>query len=183
MSTDRDSSTTTGRPGRRERVRAGASWVVLALVAGLAAYLWPVTWGGSTSVVVVSGHSMETTYSDGDLVVARAGTVDVGDVVVYRPDGVDGLVVHRIVGGDPVHGWVVRGDNNDWDDLWNPTADDVLGVVAWHVPGVGAATGLLSSPVAWLALVTIGAGVLLWPTSRRDEVEDDSVREHDHAHL
>lgn len=169
MTTDRESFPTTSRPDTRERVRAGAFWVSLALVAGLAAYLWPVAWGGGTSVVVVSGHSMEQTYADGDVVVARAGTVAVGDVVVYRPDGVDGLVVHRVVGGDAVHGWVLRGDNNDWDDLWRPTADQVVGVVAWHLPGVGRVTGLLSSPAAWLALVAVAAGVLLWPTRTSDD--------------
>lgn len=169
MSTDRDSSATTGRPGLPERLRAGASWVAVALVAVLAVYLWPVTWGGGTSLVVVSGHSMEQTFFDGDLVVARAGHAEVGDVVVYRPDGLDGLVVHRVVGGDAVNGWVIRGDNNTWDDVWHPTGDQVLGVVAWHVPGVGRATGLLSSPTVWLALTAVAAGVLLWPARRSDD--------------
>lgn len=158
------------------RVRAPwrrvVAWVPAALVLAAAAFLWPSAWGGSTTLVVVAGHSMDPTFATGDLVVARAGSAQVGDVVVYRPDDVDGYVVHRVVGGDAATGWTLRGDNNDWDDVWHPTADDVVGVVRWHVPGLGAVTPLLGSPVTWLALATVVAGWLLWP--RRDETDEPS---------
>jgi signal peptidase len=152
--------------------RAVASAAALALVAALAVALWPAAWGGSTSLTIVQGHSMEPTYATGDLVVGRTGPAQVGDVVVYRPTGLNGHVVHRVVGGDATDGWVVRGDNNTWDDPWRPTGDEVVGVVRWHVPHAGRVIGALTSPTAWLAYAVIAAGWLLWPGR---EAEDDDT--------
>lgn len=154
---------TAAAPRPRARWRRVVAWVPAALVVTATVLLWPTAWGGATTVVVVSGRSMEPTYATGDLVVARAGTAEVGDVIVYRPDGVDAYVVHRIVGGDAATGWTTRGDNNGWDDVWHPTAEDVAGVVRWHVGGVGAVTPVLAAPLTWLALGVIVAGWWLWP--------------------
>lgn len=162
---------TTATTRARAPWRRVVSWVPAALVVAVAAFLWPATWGGGTTLVVVAGESMEPTYASGDLVVARAGAAEVGDVVVYRPDGVDGYVVHRIVGGDATTGWTTRGDNNGWDDVWHPTGDDVAGVVRWHVPGLGAVTPVLGSPTTWLALALVVAGWLLWPGRDRPAAE------------
>ncbi|MFC0713802.1 signal peptidase I [Cellulomonas biazotea] len=174
MTTTTPTTRPTAAPGRpRARRRRLVAWVPAALVLALAAFLWPTTWGGGTTLVVVAGHSMEPTYASGDLVVARTGTPQVDDVVVYRPDGVDGYVVHRVVGGDAQGGWTTRGDNNGWDDVWHPTADDVVGVVRWHVPGLGAVTPVLGSPLTWVALGVILAGWLLWPA--RDLTDEEAA--------
>jgi len=153
------------------RWRAVAGWASLAFVAALVVAAWPVAWGGSTSLTIVSGHSMDPTYATGDLVVGRTGTVHVGDVVVYRPVDVDGHVVHRVVGGNATDGWVMRGDGNTWDDVWRPTSEDVVGVVRWHLPHVGDVVGALTSPTAWVAYAVLAAGWFLWPG--RDGADDE----------
>ena len=64
---------------------------------------------------------MEPTYYTGDLVVARCGEPQVGDVVVYEPTDLGGArIIHRIVGGDADDGWEMQGDNNDFVDPFTP---------------------------------------------------------------
>lgn len=138
-----------------------ALWVVVAFNAW---FLWPSSLGGSTTFVVVSGQSMEPLYAPGDLVVARKGVPAVGDVIVYRPEGLgDAKVVHKIVGGDGVTGWDVKGVNNDWLDQWHPTNDDVVGMVAVHLGSGNRIGTLLLSPLFWGAFFVVAIGLLLWP--------------------
>ncbi|MEN0128522.1 MAG: signal peptidase I, partial [Brevundimonas sp.] len=160
--------------------RAVGSVAFTAIVLAVAAFLWPAAWGGSTSLVIVSGHSMDGTYATGDLVVARTGEPKVGDVVVYQPDDLQGHIVHRIVGGD-ADGWVMQGDNNEWQDPFKPTNDEIDGVVKWHVGGVNWLTTLLRAPTAWICLIVIALGLFLWP-SRRVEVDEDEENPESSAH-
>ncbi|MDM7855427.1 signal peptidase I [Cellulomonas alba] len=163
MLTSHAAPTRTALRGRAGRLRGVGSWIVFGLVVVLAVLLWPHQWGGRTSLTIVSGHSMDGTYSTGDLVVGRVGTAEVGDVVVFRPPGLDGYVVHRIVGGDAESGWVTRGDDNTWDDPWRPTSDDVVGVARWHVPHAWAVVRLATSPLAIVAYALVVVGIFLWP--------------------
>jgi signal peptidase len=134
-------------PRRRGRTLARhvltAVWA-LWLVAALAALvlLRPGSRLGVVSYVVVTGHSMEPTVHTGDAVVLlRASTYRRGDVVAYRiPAGGPGagvLVIHRIVGGDPRHGFVLRGDNKTANDPWRPRPRDVVGRLWIAVPKLG----------------------------------------------
>ncbi len=143
-----------------------ALWAVIMFNAW---FLWPSSLGGSTTFVVVSGHSMEPVYASGDLVVARKGAPAIGDVVVYRPEGLgDAKVVHQIVGGDGVTGWDMKGPNNDWLDPWHPTDDDVVGVVVFHIGAANHIGTVLLSPLFWGAFLLVAVGLLLWP-ERPDE--------------
>lgn len=143
-------------------------WGIIAIDAW---FLWPSSLGGSTTLVIVSGNSMEPTFSDGDLVIARKGPVEIGDIVVYTPTDFEGAhVVHRVVGGNGVDGWKVQGDNNSWIDQWSPTDDQILGPVAVHFGGAGQIAEFLIQPWLW-GFVLLGAIVLiLWPDK---EPEDD----------
>jgi signal peptidase len=144
-----------------------ALWIVVAFCAW---FLWPSSLGGSTTFILVNGHSMEPSYLPGDLAIARTGVPSVGDVVVYRPAGLgDSKVVHQIVGGDGVNGWVVKGLNNDWVDPWKPTNADVVGVVQLRIPSLGGLGVVLLSPFIWAGLLVISIGLLLWPGKSGDE--------------
>src|SRR5690554_4391391 len=111
------------------RARSLAGWAAVLAAALVVGWFWPTSLGGCTTVVVVSGGSMEPTYAPGDLLLARCGDVAVGDVVVYEPPTVPGArVVHRVVGGD-ASGWELQGDANDWLDPWQPGQEHVLGRV------------------------------------------------------
>ncbi|GMA35116.1 S24/S26 family peptidase [Demequina litorisediminis] len=136
------------RPGglhRAARVTAEAvGWVLLVVVGWLA---WPATLGGLTSYVLVSGESMLPTYDPKDMVIARDVEPQVGDVIVYAPASLEGAqIVHRIIGGDAESGWVLQGDNNDFIDPFEPTGDEVKGVVQAPPPARGSPRGVGPQP-------------------------------------
>ncbi|WP_159449284.1 signal peptidase I [Demequina sp. NBRC 110051] len=154
------------RPGalRRGARAAGnvAAWILLAVVAWFA---WPITLHGGTSYVLVSGESMLPTYEPRDLVIARTGEPQVGDVIVYAPEELGGAqIVHRIVGGSANDGWVLQGDNNDFIDPFEPKGDEVRGVVKVHLPVVGHLTVVLLNPVTWFFILLLALAVLIWPS-------------------
>lgn len=147
-----------------------AFWVAIAAVAWL---LWPTSLGGCTTLTIVSGQSMEPTYSTGDFVMARCGTPAVGDVVVYQPPDVGGgRIIHRLIDGDGVTGWQVQGDNNSWVDPFTPTDEDVLGIARVHIPKLGMFATVFATPYVWISLIVIAVALLVWPRDEDDEVEE-----------
>ncbi|WP_028050685.1 signal peptidase I [Cellulomonas sp. URHD0024] len=154
--------------GRRVR-RVVVSVLFWSFAVAAAVLLWPASLGGCTQVIVVSGESMKPTYDTGDLVVARCGEPRIGDVVVYRPDGMHGHVIHRLVGGDGADGWQVQGDNNSWVDPFRPTNADVVGIAQFHLPRVGLVTTVLESPLVWASLLVTACAVFLWPRGEDEE--------------
>jgi signal peptidase len=159
--------------------RRTVQWcLVAATLAGLA-LIWPQTLGGKVSYVKVDGHSMDPTFHMGDLaLVERQSTYRIGDPVAYRiPKGEFGagaLVIHRLIGGDGVHGYVTRGDNRNINDEWHPRDSDIVGRVRFDIPRAGIWLGTLTRPVyvgAFVASLTVL--VMLLPSggsrSRRRE--------------
>jgi signal peptidase len=148
--------------------RSGA-WRVARIILGsvllviLAIFVWPSSLGGCTTMTVVSGHSMEPKYHTGDLIVARCGTPKVGDIVVYQPPGLESrtLIIHRIVGETADGHLVMKGDNNSWNDPWEITDANILGIAQLQIPSVGS---LLRAPLVWSSLLLIASALLIWPT-------------------
>lgn len=155
------------------RVRRCLGRSVAALTAaaavGAAAYLWPTSLGGSETATVVSGRSMLPHLETGDLVLARhASTPSVGDVVVFRPDGLEATVIHRIVRREPDGAFLTQGDNNPTPDPWRIDTTEILGVQQARIPHVG---GLVLSKLLWLSLLTIGLAAAVAPgPGRRSEM-------------
>ena len=147
-----------------------ALWLVVAFCAWI---LWPSSLGGSTTFIIVNGHSMEPDYGPGDLLVARSGEPAIGDVVVYEPGAQYGnaKVVHQIIGGDGASGWEIQGTNNTFVDQWRPTNDQIVGIVQVHVPSLGALGAAMLSPYFWAALVMIAAALILWPDNEDGDAE------------
>jgi signal peptidase len=147
------------------------------LLFGVLAIAWfvllrPVALGGPASYVIVSGVSMEPRLHTGDLVIAHAeATYAVGDVVAYHiPPGYPAagtLVIHRIVGGSPDRGFVVRGDNKDTADPWRPTPANVVGREWIAFPGSGRLFLALRTPAVLGLLVGGIAGVAAYSTFGR----------------
>jgi len=78
-------------------------------------------------------------YHTGDLVlVERRSSYHVGDVIAYRVPKGDPMagaqVIHRIVGGDATHGFLVQGDNRGAPDVWRPKPSDIVGSKALRIP-------------------------------------------------
>src|SRR5438094_3225003 len=137
---------------------------VLALVVFWFVALRPQALHGPAGYALVSGTSMLPTLHTGDVVVVhRADRYMIGDVIAYRvPKGQTGAgaqVIHRIVGGDARHGFVVQGDNRTAPDIWHPTPSLIVGREWAHVPKLGILVTLLHTPLALAALAAaVAAG-------------------------
>ena len=130
---------------------AGAALVVLVCLFW-AQYLRPQSLGGHAGYVLVSGQSMEPRFHTGDLVlVEKHAGYHPGEVIAYRVPKGDPMagaqVIHRIVGGDAQHGFVVRGDNRTAPDVWRPKNTDIVGAKALRLPGAIVVLQYLRSPV------------------------------------
>lgn len=147
-----------------------AAWFVL---------LGPSTLGGPTTLVQVTGESMEPGMHTGDLaVVRRADSYDVDDVVAFRVPMEDGsrgpVVIHRVL--DRVDGaMTLRGDNNDWNDPWPVTDDDVVGELWLHVPDVGTWVGAVATPVNLAALAAAGMAFMVMTGGKPDGDSDSDI--------
>ncbi|HET6944581.1 MAG TPA: signal peptidase I [Gaiellaceae bacterium] len=120
-------------------------------------FLRPQSLGGSAAYVLVSGQSMEPRYHTGDLVlVERQASYHPGQVVAYRVPKGDPMagaqVIHRIIGGDSTHGFVVRGDNRTAPDVWRPKPGDILGAKVVRLPDAIVVLRFLRAPL-FLALL------------------------------
>jgi signal peptidase I len=144
--------------GAFERTNKAAGIAVVALVCLFwAQYLRPASLGGNAAYVLVSGHSMLPHYKTGDLVlVERHASYHVGEVIAYRvpkPDPMAGAqVIHRIIGGDAKHGFVVQGDNRTAPDVWRPRPRDIVGAKALRFPHAIVILQFLRAPM-FLALL------------------------------
>jgi signal peptidase len=156
---------------------------VLLAVLGLAAwayFLLPQALGGRAAYVLVSGHSMLPRYKTGDLVlVERQRAYHVGEVIAYRVPKGDAMagdqVIHRIIGGDASHGFLVKGDNRTAPDVWRPKPADIVGSKAVRIPDAIVVLrflrsplllGLLAAALVFAQLFSRGA-----PTPTRDAAE------------
>ena len=120
--------------------------VLLAVVLGAAAAVAC----GLLSLVTTFGTSMSPRIAADDLVVVRAASYAVGDVVAYRSPELDQVVLHRIVERDGDR-FVFQGDHNAFLDPERLPASAVLGKELLHVPGGGTWLRRLTSPPALAA--------------------------------
>ena len=93
--------------------------------------------------IVLTG-SMEPTIHVGDIVILSPTThtqPKLGDIAAYtarRFSGESvGIFTHRIIGGDPINGFVMKGDANPSPDVQKPKLEDINGVVIFVVPFIG----------------------------------------------
>ena len=115
-------------------------------------FLRPQSLGGPAGYVLVSGKSMLPRYHAGDVVlVERQSSYHVGEVIAYhvpKGDPMAGFqVIHRIVGGDALNGFVVQGDNRTAPDVWRPRPTDIVGAKALRIPHGVIVLQLLRSPL------------------------------------
>ncbi len=145
--------------GRRRSV---VSVMVTLVLAAAWIHLGPAPLGGAASYVSTFGTSMEPTYTASDLVVLTRQTgYGIGDVVAYRSEQLDTVVMHRIVAEDAA-GFITQGDANDWLDDDRPTDADILGAPLFHVPGAGrlldVPVPVRAAAVTALAALALGGG-------------------------
>lgn len=137
---------------RLRRTRRTLGLVSAVVLVGLwAVYLLPAVAGGRATYLIVSGHSMDGTFSSGDIAVMRSHRgYQIGDIIGYEipadAPGAGHLVIHRIIGGDATNGFITKGDNNDEPDIWKPRGADVRGRLLIRIPAGGNVLGALRTP-------------------------------------
>jgi signal peptidase I len=159
---------TTWRAARRT-----VQWVLAAATLAALFLIWPQSLGGKVAYVKVDGHSMDPTFHMGDLaLVEHQSHYRIGDPVAYRIPadefGAGAIVIHRLVGGDGVHGYVTKGDNRTINDEWHPRDSDIVGRVRFDIPRAGIWLGTLTRPIymgAFVASLTVL--VMLLPSGER----------------
>jgi signal peptidase I len=141
-----------------------------------AIFLRPQSLGGSAGYVLVSGKSMWPHYHTGDLVlVEKQSSYHVGEVVAYHVPKGDPMagaqVIHRIIGGDATHGFVIQGDNRTAPDVWRPKPADIVGAKALRIPDAVVALQYLRSPIflGLLAACFVFTQVLGRPRKNEEE--------------
>lgn len=145
-------------------------WAAMLVIATGWLALGPSQLGGTATYVTTHGSSMEPGFRAGDLAVVRpAEHYSTGDVVAYRSDELDRVVMHRIVDTERDR-YVLQGDNNDFLDPDRASPEQVLGKLDLRVPQGGVWMDRLTSPavlgaVAFLLLA--GGGAAAETTRRR----------------
>jgi signal peptidase I len=145
--------------------------IFVAVLLGVWQLAGPIQLGGPASYVIVDGRSMEPTYHDGDLVVARVQEeYAAGDVIVYNAP-IDASfdtkfeVIHRIV--EPVAGgFVTQGDNMPRPDGWIAPDEAIHGAAVFHLPKGGQLVAFLRQPAAIIGLL---AGMVAFEYLKRSE--------------
>ena len=147
--------------------------VFLAVIAAVWVVAGPTALGGPASYVVVDGRSMQPTYQDGDLVIARQkATYGIGDVVVYdAPIDSQFNVIHRIV--EPTEGgFVTQGDNMKKADGWIAPHETIYGSAWFHIPNGGIVIAWLRQPAIAAALA---AGLVTFELAKRGEKKEKAA--------
>jgi signal peptidase I len=144
-------------------------------------FLRPQSLGGNAAYVLVSGQSMEPRYHTGDLVlVEKHHSYHAGQLIAYRVPKGDPMagaqVIHRIIGGDAKHGFIVRGDNRTAPDVWRPKPQDIVGAKALRLPGAIVVLQFLRAPVflALLAAAFVFVHVLTGTGAARPTEDDEA---------
>lgn len=145
-------------PAARRRDRVAAALLVLVLLALLgagAAFAAGFRW------FVVETPSMAETAPVGTLVVTAPthGRVRVGQVVSFRPPGVDRVYTHRVVEVLADGAIRTRGDLNGADDAWTTPPARIVGTSIALLPALGFL-------VRGLPLLILGLVLLRGATSR-----------------
>lgn len=140
----------------RRRLTGAASWLELIAAVAVLWVLWPAWLGGGTSLIVVSGVSMEPTYRDGDVLLVYEMQPEPGDVIAFHVPGRKGQIVHRVVERRPDGRLLVQGDNRATPDLPLPSDADVIGVAVLEIPFGRHLLRLATDPLV------LGVGAACW---------------------
>ena len=151
-----------------KRARLGHA-ALIALLLAFGVFMWPARLGGDMYYVMLTGPSMEPHFHLGDLVLVRKAPVyQPGEAVLYVHPQI-GFVFHRIVGFDKEGRFILRGDNNSWNDPYHPSRDEIMGVFVARVPYVGKVLQSIRSPWAITALVVLSAIFVFAGPAEEDE--------------
>jgi signal peptidase I len=95
---------------------------------------------------------------------------NVGDIVIYQARRFDNEEVakfaHRIIEGDKISGFILKGDNNPEPDVQRVSPEDIESVIIFTVPNVGY---VLNPQVIIYALMALVAMFIAWEFLKSDD--------------
>ncbi len=116
-------------------------------IAGVAVFWFGLRFALRTDypLLAVISRSMLPTLNVGDDIIVQGVNPDeikaeniFGDIIVFpRPGKPEELIVHRAVGRTPSGEFITRGDNNDRNDGWRISGNEIIGKVIARIPSVG----------------------------------------------
>ena len=140
--------------GRRARIAARLPLALLMAVLGVVA-LATGMWLSGCRWYVVETPSMAETAPVGSLIVtAPTRHLQVGDVIAFRPPGLDRVYTHRIVEMLPDGSVHTQGDLNGAQDAWTTPTVRIVGRAVAMMPGIGFLARALP--------LLIGGALLIW---------------------
>ena len=126
-------------------------WIVLTVAVWIA--FAPLQVGGQATYVIVNGNSMEPDFHLGDLIIIRSEPYySIGDEVVYQNPDLGGSVFHRIINLE-LDRYILKGDNNDWIDTYQPTQEEIIGKLWAHLPRFGKYIQYMRQPISMAIIV------------------------------
>jgi signal peptidase I len=138
--------------------------------------------GGMASYIVVIGNSMEPAFHIGDLIIAhREPTYQIGDAIVYQNRQLKSFVFHRVISQEMGY-FTLKGDNNSWIDIYQPSYEEVVGKLWLHIPRGGVIIQKIRSPFVMALLAgALGAvfasSIFRKKTGGSQPMKDKSMRE------
>lgn len=121
----------------------------------------PFQFGGQAGYLIIEGNSMEPGFHKGDFVIVRKSSFyKVGDIVGYRNKDLNSNVFHRIIGQE-LERFILKGDNNHWEDSNYPSSSDVIGVLWIHLPQAGKVMEWIRQPVIITLITGLMGGFLM----------------------
>lgn len=147
-------------------LRVSAVVTAIALLVAFAAFSFGPRLFGYETRAIVSG-SMTPAIPTGSAIFVKPASpaaIAPGDIIVFRTAERAESVVHRVVaihdGGGGL-AFTTRGDANREDDPWTVAAEDLEGVVVWHLPYGGyVAIGAQSGRDSGLLLLLCGLAIV-----------------------
>ncbi|MFH1574282.1 MAG: signal peptidase I [Acidobacteriota bacterium] len=158
---------TTRAARSKDRAPVGTIIVAVVVCALVAAFLAMPLFG--LKMYVITGGSMNGTISRGALIFAKTvpvSTLEVGDIITYRPPDRSAYVTHRLISIDhQTDGKAVfrtKGDFNETEDPWLFTLDRPLQAkYVTQVPYLGYALAFLGLPIARAFLFAVPALIVV----------------------
>lgn len=86
---------------------------------------------------IITTDSMSPTLSTGDVIIVKKANYEYlnkGDIITFRKD--TEVITHRIVNKVET-GYVTKGDNNNIEDMFIVTSDEILGLKVFKIPALG----------------------------------------------
>jgi len=121
---------------------------------------------GSFHFMTVTGTSMEPTITSNDIIIVNSGTnsIELGTIISYYFQFEDNphpfIITHRVV-GITTEGYKTKGDAYENADSYTVSPEDVIGIMCFKIPYLGAIVHLVNTTIGFLVLVIVPALFLI----------------------